>query len=89
MNKNFNSIEEALSYRDKLIAKEREYSDLEFNLEEQLKKSKTDIEMIKENQSDMRRCNYSLWEQETQDFKEVSPIEENEVSLSDVINNIL
>ena len=89
MSKQFNDITEAKEYLEKLQAKVAEYNDLQYNLGQEMEKEKTSIMALKNLQSQLRRSNYELWQNQTEIDKEVQDIEENEVTIDDLINGIL
>ena len=89
MSKQFNDIAEAKEYLEKLQAKVAEYNDLQYNLGQEMEKEKTSIMALKNLQSELRKSNYELWQNQTEIDKEVQDIEENEVTINDLINGIL
>ena len=89
MSKQFNDISEAKEYLEKLQAKVSEYNDLQYNLGQEMEKEKTSIMALKNLQSELRKSNYELWQNQTEIDKEVQDIEENEVTINDLINGIL
>ena len=89
MNKQFNDITEAKEYLEKLQAKVSEYNDLQYNLGQEMEKEKTSIMALKNLQSQLRRSNYELWENQSEIDKQVQDVEENEATIDDLINGIL
>lgn len=89
MSKQFDNIESAKEYLEKLQAKAKEYDDLQYNLGQEMEKEKTSIMSLKNLQSELRKSNYELWQNQTEIDKEVQDIEENEVTINDLINGIL
>ena len=87
--KRFNDIESAKSYLEKLQSKISEYNDLQYNLDQEMEKEKTSIMALKNLQSELRKSNYELWQNQTEIDKQVQDVEENEVTINDLINNIL
>ena len=89
MSKQFNDIAEAKEYLEKLQAKVSEYNDLQYNLGQEMEKEKTSIMALKNLQSELRKSNYELWQNQTEIDKQVQDVEENEVTINDLINDIL
>ena len=86
----FDSLEQAKSYLDKVQCKLNEYSDLESNLSLELEKQKNDINNIKSMQQEQRLTNHEIWSNQNVLSKEVTPLEEDsEVSVNDILNQIL
>ena len=86
----FDSLEQAKSYLEKVQSKLNEYSDLESNLSLELEKQKNDINSIKSMQQEQRLTNHEIWSNQNVFSKEVTPIEEDsEVSVNDILNQIL
>lgn len=88
MSKKFNDINQAREYLNKLNSKIAEYNDLEFNLNETLQKQNTSIKSLKNIQQSLKRENFSLWENQTQIEKEVTPLEDKETTIDDIIGGI-
>ena len=86
--KSFNDISEAQEYLEKLQAKVAEYNDLQYNLGQEMEKEKTSIIALKNLQSELRKSNYELWQNQTEIDKQVQEVEED-VSISDIIGGIL
>ena len=89
MSKQFNDIAEAKEYLEKLQAKVSEYNDLQYNLGQEMEKEKTSIMALKNLQSQLRRSNYELWQNQSEIDKQVQDVEENEATIDDLINGIL
>ena len=89
MSKQFDNIESAKEYLEKLQAKVSEYNDLQYNLGQEMEKEKTNIMALKNIQSQLRRSNYELWQNQTEIDKQVQDVEENEATIDDLINGIL
>ena len=89
MSKQFNDIESAKAYLEKLQNKINEYNDLEYNLNEQLSKQNVDIKALKNLQSDLKRSNYELWQNQNVMNTEIAEIEEHEVTIDDIVGGIL
>ena len=87
--KNFNDITEAQEYLEKLQAKVAEYNDLQYNLGQELEKEKTSNMALKNLQSELRKSNYELWVNQAEIDKQVQDIEEQEVTISTILNDIL
>ena len=86
--KTFNDITEAQEYLEKLQAKISEYNDLQYNLGQEMEKEKTSIMALKNLQSELRKSNYELWQNQTEIDKQVQDVEENEPTIDDIIGGI-
>ena len=89
MSKQFDNIESAKEYLEKLESKVKEYDDLQYNLGQEMEKEKTSIMALKNLQSELRKSNYELWCNQTEIDKQVQDVEENEATIDDLINGIL
>ena len=89
MSKQFNDITEAKEYLGRLKSKISEYNDLQYNLGQEMEKEKTSIMALKNLQSQLRRSNYDLWQNQSEIDKQVQDVEENEATIDDLINGIL
>ena len=89
MSKQFNDITEAKEYLGRLKSKISEYNDLQYNLGQEMEKEKTSIMALKNLQSQLRRSNYELWQNQSEIDKQVQDVEENEATIDDLINGIL
>ena len=89
MSKQFDNIESAKEYLEKLQSKVKEYDDLQYNLGQEVEKEKTSIMALKNLQSELRKSNYELWCNQTEIDKQVQDVEENEATIDDLINDIL
>ena len=89
MSKQFDNIESAKEYLEKLQSKVKEYDDLQYNLGQEMEKEKTSIMALKNLQSELRKSNYELWCNQTEIDKQVQDVEENEATIDDLINGIL
>lgn len=89
MSKQFDNIESAKEYLGKLQTKISEYNDLQYNLGQEMEKEKTSIMALKNLQSELRKSNYELWCNQSEIDKQVQDVEENEVTINDLINGIL
>ena len=87
--KTFNDITEAQEYLEKLQAKVAEYNDLQYNLGQEMEKEKTSIMALKNLQSELRKSNFELWQNQAEIDKQVQDVEENEPTIEDLINDIL
>ena len=86
--KNFNDITEAQEYLEKLQAKVAEYNDLQYNLGQEMEKEKTSIMALKNLQSELRKSNFELWQNQAEIDKQVQDVEETEPSIDDIIGGI-
>ena len=89
MSKQFNDIESAKEYLEKLQSKAKEYDDLQYNLGQEMEKEKTSIMALKNLQAELRKSNYELWCNQSEIDKQVQDVEENEATIDDLINGIL
>ena len=89
MSKQFDKIEATKEYLGKLQAKISEYNDLQYNLGQEMEKEKTSIMALKNLQSELRKSNYELWQNQTEIDKQVQDVGENEPTIDDLINGIL
>ena len=71
MSKQFNDITEAKEYLEKLQSKVAEYNDLQYNLGQEMQKEKTSIMALKNLQSELRKSNYELWQNQSEIDKQV------------------
>ena len=83
----FNSVEEAKEYLNKVNEQLKYYDDMEFNLNQDLQRIKSTINTVKDLQSEMRKSNYEFY-QEMGQYNEPKP-EEKDVAIDDIMDKIL
>ena len=54
-----------------------------------MEKEKTSIMALKNLQSELRKSNFELWQNQAEIDKQVQDVEENEPTIEDLINDIL
>lgn len=90
MSKKFNTVEEIQDYISKLESKLSEYEDEFFNIQKSIDGCKSEINSIQLLQQNMKDDNFQKWQQIPNLDKQIEDVEkETEVTLSDVINDIL
>ena len=89
MSKQFNDISEAKEYLGKLQSKVSEYNDLQYNLGQEMEKEKTSIMALKNLQSQLRRSNYELWQNQSEIDREIQDVEDSEPTISVILGGIL
>ena len=84
----FNSVEEAKKFLSDIENNLKQFEDEYYNLNEEINKSKQEIQAIENLSSELRKSNYSLWSQSTMQEQHVQEIEENEPTIDDIIGGI-
>ena len=84
----FNSVEEAKKFLSDIENNLKQFEDEYYNLNEEINKSKQEIQAIENLCHDLKASNYNLWSQSTIQEKEVQEIEENQPTISDIIGGI-
>ena len=84
----FNSVEEAKKFLSDIENNLKQFEDEYYNLNEEINKSKQEIQAIDNLCQDLKQSNYNLWSQSTIQEKEVQEIEENEPTIQDIIGGI-
>ena len=84
----FNSVEEAKKFLSDIENNLKQFEDEYYNLNEEINKSKQEIQAIDNLSSELRKSNYTLWSQSTIQEKEVQEIEENQPTIQDIIGGI-
>ena len=85
----YSSVEEAQKVLADLERNLKQFEDESYNLNEEINKGKTEIKSIENLCEDLKANNYQLWSQSTIMQNEVQEIEEKELTINDVINDIL
>ena len=84
----FNSVEEAKKFLSDIENNLKQFEDEAYNLNEEINKSKQEIQAIENLCQDLKASNYNLWSQNTMQEQQVQEIEENEPTISDIIEGI-
>lgn len=83
----FNSVDEAKEYLNKVNEQLKYYDDEEYNLNQDIQRLKSTINTVKDLQSEMRKSNYEFY-QEMGQYNEPK-VEEKDVTIDDIMNKIL
>ena len=83
----FNSVDEAKEYLNKVNEQLKYYVDEEYNLSQDIERLKTTISTVKDLQSEIRKSNYDYYQQMGQ-YNEPKA-EEKDVTIDDIMNKIL
>lgn len=84
----FESVEDAKKFLSDIENNLKEFEDEYYNLTEEINKGKQEIKAIDNLCQDLKQSNYNLWSQSTIQEKEVQEIEENQPTISDIIEGI-
>ena len=84
----FESVEEARKFLSDIENNLKQFEDEAYNLNEEINKSKQEIQAINNLSSELRKSNYNLWSQSTIQQQAVEEIEENQPTISDIIGGI-
>ena len=84
----FESVEAAQKFLSDIENNLKQFEDEYYNLNEEINKGKQEIQAIDNLCQDLKQSNYNLWSQSTIQEQEVQEIEENEPSISDIIEGI-
>ena len=84
----FNSVEEAQKFLSDIENNLKQFEDEAYNLNEEINKSKQEIQAIENLCQDLKASNYNLWSQSTIQQQAVEEIEENQPTISDIIGGI-
>ena len=85
----FESVEAAQKFLNEIENNLKEFEDEAYNLNEEINNGKEEIQAIDNLCQDLKQSNYNLWSQSTIQEQQVQEIEENEPTISDIINGIL
>ena len=85
----FKSVEDAKKFLNDIENNYKAFTDEAYNLQEEINKSKQEIQAIENLCQDLKQSNYNLWSQTTIQEKAVEEIEGNEPTIDDIINGIL
>ena len=90
MSKKYNSVEELQDYIYRLESSLKSYEDEYFNIQKSIDGCKSEINSIQLMQKSMKDDNFQKWQQLPNLEKQVEEIEEDsEVSVNDILNQIL
>ena len=84
----FESVEDAKKFLSDIENNLKQFEDEYYNLNEEINKGKEEIKAIDNLCQDLKQSNYNLWSQSTIQDKAVEEIEENQPSISDIIEGI-
>ena len=84
----FNSVEEAKKFLSDIENNLKQFEDEAYNLNEEINKSKQEIQAIDNLCQDLKASNYNLWSQSTIQNQAVEEIEESQPTISDIIGGI-
>ena len=84
----FNSVEEAKKFLSDIENNLKQFEDEAYNLNEEINKSKQEIQAIDNLCQDLKKSNYSLWSQSTIQEQQVQEIEESQPTIDDIIGGI-
>ena len=84
----FESVEDAKKFLNEIENNYKAFTDEAYNLQEEINKSKQEIQAIENLCQDLKKSNYSLWSQSTIQQQAVEEIEENQPNISTIIEGI-
>ena len=84
----FESVEDAKKFLNDLENNLKQFEDEYYNLNEEINKGKQEIKAIENLCQDLKQSNYNLWSQSSIMENEVQEIEENQPTISDIIEGI-
>ena len=84
----FESVEAAQKFLNEIENNYKAFTDEAYNLQEEINKSKQEIQAIENLCQDLKASNYNLWSQSTIQQQAVEEIEENEPTIQDIIGGI-
>lgn len=84
----FDDIESAKKYLNDIENNLKQYEDQEYNLNQDILKTKEEIGVLKNLQDELRQSNYNFWCQQTIQEKQVEDIKESEPTLDDIIKSL-
>ena len=84
----FESVEDAKKFLNEIENNYKAFTDEAYNLQEEINKSKQEIQAIENLCQDLKKSNYSLWSQSTMQEQQVQEIEESEPTIQDIIGGI-
>ena len=84
----FESVEAAQKFLNEIENNYKAFTDESYNLQEEINKGKQEIQAIENLCQDLKASNYNLWSQSTIQQQAVEEIEENQPTISDIIEGI-
>ena len=84
----FENVEDAKKFLNEIENNYKAFTDEAYNLQEEINKSKQEIQAIENLCQDLKASNYQLWSQSTIQQQAVEEIEENQPTISDIIGGI-
>ena len=84
----FESVEAAQKFLSDIENNLKQFEDEAYNLNEEINKSKQEIQAIENLCQDLKASNYNLWTQSTIQEQQVQEIEESQPTISDIIGGI-
>ena len=84
----FENVEDAKKFLNDIENNLKQFEDEYYNLNEEINKSKQEIQAIDNLCQDLKQSNYNLWSQSTIQEQQVQEIEENEPTIQDIIGGI-
>ena len=84
----FESVEAAKKFLNDIENNLKQFEDEYYNLNEEINKTKQEIQAIDNLCQDLKQSNYNLWSQSTIQEQKVQEIEENEPTIEDIIGGI-
>ena len=84
----FESVEDAKKFLSDIENNLKQFEDEAYNLNEEINKGKQEIQAIDNLCQDLKASNYQLWSQSTIQQQAVEEIEENQPTISDIINGV-
>ena len=84
----FESVEDAKKFLNDIENNLKQFEDEYYNLNEEINKGKQEIKAIENLCQDLKQSNYNLWSQSSIMENEVQEIEENQPTISDIIEGI-
>lgn len=84
----YNSIEEATEVLKALEENYKQFQDEEYNLNEEINKSKQDLRSITSLQEEQRKNNYSIWSQLPMIETQVKESEVNQPTIQTIVEGI-
>ena len=84
----FESVEAAQKFLSDIENNYKAFTDEAYNLQEEINKSKQEIQAIENLCQELKASNYNLWSQSTIQEKAVEEIEENQPDINTIIEGI-
>ena len=84
----FESVEAAQKFLNEIENNYKAFTDEAYNLQEEINKSKQEIQAIENLCQDLKKSNYSLWSESTIQQQAVEEIEESQTDINTIIEGI-